>query len=470
MTEAFFVLPNSSSPPPYSPLLALPDAVLARIDDFLDLTDSDALRCTCTHMHALLSPPPTPAESLLFEQPPSYEARVRLLFWGANWHDGMAQVEDVTTKFANAGRVNQVSATDILDMAPSPSLSGMRFRYNSSTSDREMASWGDDPYGQKASRKRFNQQIALQLPISLHRLPSEIDAARRWHDIALDKHGRVWERGLAEGEHWAQHTDRLLANVVHVVGTKSRAAVTATGRIVAWRIHDANEPVSILPRLPQRSMPRPERTNWIEWYPTQGKADPADDRTLKLVCGRCFVVAMRDNGEIWLATRQNRHEWHWHSVARVLHPTQVELTAADHSFAIYRTASDSAAGTPTPTAWVVLASRSGNSTAWSVSSLDIPPVAQLSLHDAQGMNHGVARTRSEVFVWRTRRDTGQVSAKRLEMPFIGRGLRLMPVEVCAAGCLAVEVADDSIDEPVLLGLRRFFSPGSGGRKGRGRVW
>ncbi len=105
-----------------------------------------------------------------------------------------------------------------------------------------------------------------------------------------------------------------------------------------------------------------------------------------------------------------------------------------------------------------------------MSSLDTPPIAQLSLHDAQGMNHGVARTRSEVFTWRTRRDTGQVCARPLELPYIGRGLRLMPVDVCAAGCVAVEVADESIDEPVLLGLRRFFSGGSGGRKGKGRVW
>lgn len=154
----------------------------------------------------------------------------------------------------------------------------------------------------------------------------------------------------------------------------------------------------------------------------------------------------------------------------MLHPTQVELTAADHSFAIYRTASDSAAGTPTPTAWVVLGSQSGNSTAWSVSSLDIPPVAQLALHDAHGMNHGVARTRSGLFVWRTRRDTGKVCPRPLEMPYIGRGRRLMPVEVCASGCVAVEVADDSIDEPVLAGLRRFFPPGSGRRKSSGRVW
>lgn len=157
-------------------------------------------------------------------------------------------------------------------------------------------------------------------------------------------------------------------------------------------------------------------------------------------------------------------------MARVSHPTQVELTAADHSFAIYRTGSDLAGGTPTPTAWVVMASRSGNSTAWSVSSLDTPPIAQLSLHDAQGMNHGVARTCSEVFAWRARRDTGKVCARKLELPYIGRGRRLMPVEVCAAGCVAVEVADQSIDEPVLLGLRRFFSGSSGGRKVKGRVW
>lgn len=55
---------------------------------------------------------------------------------------------------------------------------------------------GDDPYAQKASRKRFNQQIALQLPISLHLLPNGIDVARRWHDLALDKNGRLWQRGL----------------------------------------------------------------------------------------------------------------------------------------------------------------------------------------------------------------------------------------------------------------------------------
>lgn len=119
----------------------------------------------------------------------------------------------------------------------------------------------------------------------------------------------------AQGINWGQHMDPLLANVVHVVGTKSRAAVTATGRIVAWRANDVNEPVSVLPPLPRRSLPTAERTSWIEWYPSKGKRDTAEDRSIKLVCGRCFVVAMRDNGEVWLATRQNKNEWGWHSVS-----------------------------------------------------------------------------------------------------------------------------------------------------------
>lgn len=101
--------------------------------------------------------------------------------------------------------------------------------------------------------------------------------------------------------------------------------MTSTGRIVAWRANDNNEPISILPRLPRRSLPHQQRTGWIVWYPGKGKSDHADDRTLKLVCGRSFVVAMRDNGEVWLATRQHKHEWGWHSVstecvaARILH-------------------------------------------------------------------------------------------------------------------------------------------------------
>lgn len=137
--------------------------------------------------------------------------------------------------------------------------------------------------------------VELLLPVpTLHNLMSQADT---------------------QGGEWGQHTNSLLANVVHVVGTKSRAAVTSRGRIVAWRNNDSSEPVSVLPRLPRRSLPRPERTSWIEWYPSKGKCDHAEDRTLKLVCGRCFVVAMRDNGEIWLATRQNKHEWGWHSVS-----------------------------------------------------------------------------------------------------------------------------------------------------------
>lgn len=87
------------------------------------------------------------------------------------------------------------------------------------------------------------------------------------------------------------------------------------------------------------------------------------------------------------------------------------------------------------------------------------------------MNHGVARTGHEVFVWRTPRSNGQVRAHKMELPYVGRGMRLMPVDVCPSGCVAVEVADESMmDEPVRMGLRRFFSPGtSGGWKGKGRA-
>lgn len=117
------------------------------------------------------------------------------------------------------------------------------------------------------------------------------------------------------------------------------------------------------------------------------------------------------------------------------------------------------------------ASRHCGSTAWSVSTIDTPPIAQLTLHDANGINHGVARTSHEVYVWRTPRTTGQVRVRKMELPFVGRGRRLMPVEVCASGCVAVEVADESMmDEPIRMGLRRFFSPGAGGsRKGKGRA-
>jgi hypothetical protein len=103
---------------------------------FRQLPNSTRLITTLTEQ----SPPPSPAESPLFEQPPSYDARVRLLFWGARWQEGTPEVEDVTAKFDHAGRFDRVGAADILDMVPSPSLAGMRFRYNS---DGGLASWGE---------------------------------------------------------------------------------------------------------------------------------------------------------------------------------------------------------------------------------------------------------------------------------------------------------------------------------------
>lgn len=115
------------------------------------------------------------------------------------------------------------------------------------------------------------------------------------------------------------------------------------------------------------------------------------------------------------------------------------------------------------------ASRSGDSTAWSVSTLDTPPIAQLTLHDASGINHGVARTSHEVYVWRAPRINGTIRARKMELPYVGRGRRLMPVDVSASGCVAVEVADESMmEQPMRMGLRRWFSgSASSTRKGKG---
>lgn len=52
----------------------------------------------------------------------------------------MPDVEDATAKFDHAGRFDRVGTADIVDLLPSPSLAGMRFRYRS---DGGLASWGE---------------------------------------------------------------------------------------------------------------------------------------------------------------------------------------------------------------------------------------------------------------------------------------------------------------------------------------